>query len=73
VTQSYNPVEIQPEGSYIRGLVGALVGATIGAAAWCLVMQLGIIASLVGFAIGWLAEKGYSLCKGRLGKGKTVV
>ena len=55
-----NPVEIQKEGSYVTGLIGALVGALIGAVAWCLVMQLGIIASLVGFVIGWLAEKGYT-------------
>ena len=68
-----NPVEIQKEGSYVTGLIGALLGALIGAVAWCLVMQLGIIASLVGFAIGWLAEKGYTLLKGKAGKGKLVI
>lgn len=68
-----HPVEIQKEGSYISGLLGALLGALIGAIAWCLVMQLGIIASLVGFVIGWLAEKGYTLLKGKAGKGKLVI
>ena len=68
-----NPVEIQKEGSYVTGLIGALVGALIGAVAWCLVMQLGIIASLVGFVIGWLAEKGYNLLKGKQGKGKIAI
>ena len=69
----YNPAEIQPKGSYLTGLVGALLGALVGAVAWCLVMQLGVIASLVGFLIGWLAEKGYDLLKGRAGKGKLVI
>ena len=68
-----HPVEIRKEGSYVRGLVGALLGALVGAIAWCLVMQLGIIASLVGFVIGWLAEKGYTLLKGKVGKGKVVI
>ena len=68
-----NTLEIQPQGSYVTGLVGALLGATIGAIAWCLVMQLGVIASLVGFVIGFLAEKGYTLLKGRDGKGKLVI
>ena len=68
-----HPVEIQKEGSYVTGLLGALLGAAVGAIAWCLVMQLGIIASLVGFAIGWLAEKGYTLLKGKAGNGKLVI
>lgn len=68
-----HPIEIQKEGSYVTGLIGALLGALVGAVAWCLVMQLGIIASLVGFAIGWLAEKGYTLLRGKAGKGKLVI
>jgi len=68
-----HPFEIKSQGSYLTGLVGALLGAVIGAILWCLVMQLGIIASLVGFAIGWLAEKGYTLLKGKNGIGKVVI
>ena len=68
-----NPVEIQKEGSYVTGLIGAMIGALIGAAAWCLVMQLGIITALIGLLIGWLAEKGYTLLKGKAGKGKLVI
>lgn len=68
-----DPVEIQPNGSYLTGLVGALIGALIGAVLWCLIMQLGIISAIVGFAIGWLAERGYTLCKGKVGKGKVVI
>ena len=73
MTPQENPVEIKAGGSYITGLIGALVGALIGAVLWCLVMQLGVIAGIVGFVIGWLAEKGYTLCKGKIGKGKVVI
>ena len=31
------------------------------------------MASLVGLLIGWLAEKGYTLMKGKQGKGKIVI
>lgn len=68
-----HPVEVKAEGSYARGLVGALIGALIGSVLWCLVMQLGVISALVGFVIGWLAEKGYTLLKGKAGKGKVVI
>ena len=68
-----HPVEVKDEGSYGRGLVGALVGALIGSILWCLVMQLGVISAIVGFVIGWLAEKGYTLMKGKAGKGKVVI
>ena len=68
-----NPAELRKEGSYISGLIGALLGALVGAIAWCLVMQLGYIASLVGFVIGFLAEKGYTLLKGKVGGGKVVI
>ena len=68
-----HPVEVPQEGSYLRGLIGALLGALVGAVAWCLVMQLGVIASLVGFAIGFVAEKGYTLFKGKVGGGKVVI
>ena len=68
-----HPVEVQNEGSYARGFIGALLGALIGAALWCVIMQLGFISALVGFAIGWLAEKGYTLLKGKVGKGKVAI
>jgi uncharacterized membrane protein YeaQ/YmgE (transglycosylase-associated protein family) len=31
------------------------------------------VASIVGLLIGWLAEKGYNLLKGKQGKGKIVI
>lgn len=60
-------------GNYITGLVGALLGAAIGAVLWAIIMYAGYIASLAGLAIGWLAERGYTLLKGKNGKGKIVI
>ena len=63
----------QREGSYASGTVGALLGAALGAVVWALVLNMGYVASLVGLLIGWLAEKGYNLLKGKQGKGKVVI
>lgn len=60
-------------GSYLKGTVGALLGALLGAAAWALVLSLGYVASIVGFLIGWFAEKGYHLFKGKQGRGKLAI
>ena len=60
-------------GNYLTGFVGAMLGSVVGAVLWAVVLYLGYVASLVGLAIGWLAEKGYSLLKGKQGKGKIVI
>ena len=60
-------------GSYATGAVGAFLGALLGAVVWALILYLGYIASLGGLVIGFLAEKGYSLLKGKPGKGKIVI
>jgi len=60
-------------GSYGMGLVGALGGSLIGSIVWAIVLNLGYVASLVGLVIGWLAEKGYNLLKGKQGKGKIAI
>lgn len=60
-------------GSYFQGAVGAFLGATLGAVAWAIVLYFGFVASLLGLLIGWLSEKGYTLLKGRQGKGKVVI
>ena len=61
------------EGNYATGFLGALLGSAIGAVLWAVVLYFGYVASLVGLAIGWLAEKGYNLLKGKQGKGKIVI
>lgn len=60
-------------GSYGMGILGAFLGATLGAAVWAIVLWLGYVASVVGLLIGWLAEKGYTLLRGKQGKGKLVI
>ena len=60
-------------GSYVQGLLGSLLGAALGAVAWAVVLYIGFVASLVGLLIGWLADKGYTLCHGKNGKGKIVI
>lgn len=60
-------------GSYAFGFLGALLGSAIGAVLWAVVLYMGYVASIVGLAIGWLAEKGYTLLKGRQGKGKIAI
>lgn len=60
-------------GSYALGLVGAVAGSAIGAVLWAVVLNLGYVASLVGLVIGWLAEKGYNLLRGKQGKGKIAI
>lgn len=57
----------------VGGIVGAFVGASIGAVAWAVVGMLGYIASIIGFVIAFLADKGYDMMKGRQGTIKMVV
>lgn len=72
---NYGYVQEAPEkkGSIIGGIIGALIGAAIGAAAWTLVGMAGYIASIIGFVIAFLADKGYDLLKGRQGVCKMIV
>lgn len=60
-------------GSYVTGLLGSLGGAAIGSVVWAIVLNLGYVASVVGLLIGWLAEKGYNLLKGKQGKAKVLI
>ncbi len=60
-------------GTYAKGFLGALLGAMLGAVVWALILYAGYVASLVGFVIGWLAEKGYNLLHGKQGKGKIAI
>lgn len=63
----------EAKGSYVMGFLGALLGAALGAVVWACVLNAGYVASVVGLLIGWLAEKGYTLLKGKQGKGKVVI
>lgn len=63
----------EKKGSVITGFIGALLGAAIGAVAWAVVGMMGYIASIIGFVIAFLADKGYDLFKGRQGTVKMIV
>lgn len=60
-------------GNYFTGFLGAMAGSVIGAVAWAIVLSIGYIASIVGLLIGFLAQKGYDLCRGRQGKAKVAI
>lgn len=63
----------EQNGNLIGGIIGALGGAAIGAVVWALVGMMGYIASIVGFVIAFLADKGYDLLKGRQGVIKMII
>ena len=60
-------------GNYLLGALGAFLGAAVGAVIWALVLLMGYVASVVGLLIGWLAEKGYNLLRGKQGKAKVLI
>jgi len=60
-------------GTYWGGALGAFLGAALGAVVWAIVLSAGYFASVVGLLIGWLSEKGYTLLKGKQGKGKVFI
>lgn len=60
-------------GNYLTGTIGAFLGAAVGSVLWAVVLYVGYVASVVGLAIGFLAEKGYNLLKGRQGKAKVFI
>ncbi len=68
-----NTRRAESEGSYGMGLIGALLGAALGAVVWAIVLNMGYVAAIVGLLIAWLAEKGYTLLKGKQGKAKVAI
>lgn len=60
-------------GNYLTGTIGAFLGAGVGSILWAVVLYMGYLASIVGLAIGFLAEKGYNLLKGKQGKAKVFI
>lgn len=73
ITEAHEQEKSERRGSYLTGLIGALIGAALGAVVWALVLTFGYVASIVGLLIGFLAQKGYNLLRGKQGKGKIVI
>ena len=65
--------QLEDTGNYFSGFLGAMAGSVLGAVVWAIVLSIGYIASIVGLLIGFLAQKGYDLCKGKQGKAKVVI
>lgn len=73
ISEEEQAVRDADTGNYLTGLLGALGGSALGAVVWAIVLNAGYVASLVGLLIGWLAEKGYNLLKGKQGKAKIAI
>ena len=69
----YEQAQEEDTGSYFGGLLGAVIGGVLGGVVWAAVLLLGYVASIVGLLIAWLADKGYTLCRGKRGKGKVAI
>ena len=70
VLESAAPAEVQAPENVFLGLIGALIGAILGAASIILLSQLGYIASISGFILAFCTLKGYELlAKGLSTKG----
>ncbi len=60
-------------GSYATGVLGAFLGAIVGAIPWAVVQYNGYILSILGLLIGWCSKKGYELLHGKSGRGKPAI
>lgn len=55
--------------NYIKGSIGAFLGGLIASIPWILVSYFfSLMASILGYLIGWAALKSYILFKGKIGK-----
>lgn len=63
-----------PKGSYITGIIGAIIGAVIATVPWIVVyMEMNYILSLLAILIGFGALKGYELAKGKMTKALKLI
>lgn len=62
------------QGSVLRGLIGAVLGAILGGALWC-VIAIGTekMYSIIGFLVGMAVGFGYDLFKGRKGAARMTI
>lgn len=59
----------EEEQTYLKGAIGAGIGAAIGLGIWILVRFAGVIALI----IGWLVDLGYTLGKGKTEQGRAII
>jgi len=58
---------------YLRGSVGAFLGAVVGAIPWAIVFKWGWFVGWLGLVIGFCAKKGYEIFGGKKGNGKIGI
>lgn len=59
--------------NYLRGTLGAVLGALAGSIAWVVIGLLGYVAAIGGIAISFCAAKGYALLKGKITKPAILI
>jgi hypothetical protein len=59
--------------NYLKGTLGAILGALVGSIAWVVIGLLGYIAAIGGIAISFCAAKGYTLLKGKITKPAVLI
>lgn len=74
LSDTVDRVESEPRsGSLLMGALGALLGAVIGAIPWALMLMLGYITSVMGFAIGALANFFYGKLGGKRSSARIAI
>lgn len=59
---------VSQDGSLGMGILGAFLGALMGAALWLLLQLIGFYTPIAGMAIGWLTVNGYAFMRGKTSK-----
>lgn len=73
VVAEVSPAEVVKPDNFITGLVGALIGAALGAGSIVLLSQLGFVASVSSLILAVCTMKGYELLGGRLSTRGIIV
>jgi len=72
-TENKDVSVIYTQNNYLRGALGAFLGALVGAVPWAVVYSLGMFTAWLGLLIGIAAKKGYELFGGKKGGGQIAI
>jgi hypothetical protein len=65
--------EREETGSYLRGTAGAVLGGIVGIIPWVILGFINYIAAASGLIMAFLSYKGYTLFKGKRGRGMLPI